>query len=683
MPPLRRFEEQEDDVVRYMTLLETADLVVEYRDLSDILSALALLLHRVLDINVVIFSLYDPVRHRMRAHMWHKGKFSDAPEFDPVNSPSVAAWTNQRPITLPDLTTDERFPEAGEFLRQRGVNSYCVLPLTAVERRMGALGIGSSRPNCFTDADLISLGRIAKLVGLAAENVITRAALQYEKERLDVLLEVSKDLLSNPDQEDVVPVIAEFVRRAVPQSFSTLALYDPETGAFGLHQLQRQLADAEAEPPVDLALCDFPYRENFLHGESRVCTEEEMRCGGLPFFERMLSWGVKSFCMVPLINRRGNLGALFLGSVDEHAITRRDLTYLAQVGTQIAIALDNAAAYREIQTLTDRLRTERVYLQHEISSTLNFEEIVGDSPALRRVLGHVQTVAPSDATVLILGETGTGKELVARAIHRMSSRREGSFIKLNCAAIPTGLLESELFGHEKGAFTGAVSQKVGRLELADQGTLFLDEVGEIPLELQPKLLRVLQDQEFERLGGTRTIRVNVRLVAATNRDLPKSVAKGDFRSDLFYRLHVFPVHMPPLRERTVDIPPLVRYFIQKFARRMNKEINEIPSDAMNALIAWHWPGNVRELENFMERSVILSEGPTLNVPLSEFLIRDESDMPHSSLIKVEREHILHVLRDTGGVIAGIHGAAARLGMKRTTLQSKMLRMGISRTDYEC
>jgi formate hydrogenlyase transcriptional activator len=291
--------------------------------------------------------------------------------------------------------------------------------------------------------------------------------------------------------------------------------------------------------------------------------------------------------------------------------------------------------------------------------------------------------AQSDATVLILGETGTGKELIARAIHRMSTRREGSFIKLNCAAIPTGLLESELFGHEKGAFTGAVSQKVGRLELADKGTLFLDEVGEIPLELQPKLLRVLQDQEFERLGGTRTIRVSVRLVAATNRDLPKSVAKGDFRSDLFYRLHVFPVRLPPLRERTVDIPPLVRYFIQKFARRMNKVIDEIPSDAMNALIAWHWPGNVRELENFMERSVILSEGPTLNVPLSELLIRDESDMPQSSLIKVEREHILHVLRDTGGVIAGIHGAAARLGMKRTTLQSKMLRMGICRTDYEC
>jgi formate hydrogenlyase transcriptional activator len=682
MPLLRRFEEEEDDVNRYATLLETADLVVEHRDLSPLLSSLASLLNRVLGIEVVIFSLSDPVRDRMRAHLWQQGKLSDAPELSPVNSPSLAAWINQRPISLPDLTRDDRFPEAVEILRQRGVNSYYVLPLTAAERRMGALGLGSSRPDSFTDADLILLGRIAKLEGLAAENVITRAALQYEKEQLDVLLDASKDLLSNPDEKDVLPAIAEFVRRAVRQSVSTLAFYDAGSRSFRLHPLQGQPADAE-EPPVGFPLCDFPYRESFLHGESRLCTAEEMRRSGLPFFEHILSLGVKSFCMVPLVNRKGILGALFLGSVDEHAIARRDLTYLAQVGTLIAIALDNAFAYQAVQALTDKLKTEKVYLQNEICSTLNFEEIVGDSPALRRVLGHVQTVAPSDATVLILGETGTGKELIARAIHRMSTRREGSFIKLNCAAIPTGLLESELFGHEKGAFTGAVSQKVGRLELADKGTLFLDEVGEIPLELQPKLLRVLQDQEFERLGGTRTIRVNIRLVAATNRDLPKSVAKGDFRSDLFYRLHVFPVRLPPLRERTVDIPPLVRYFIQKFARRMNKVIDEIPSAAMNALIAWHWPGNVRELENFMERSVILSEGTTLNVPLSEFLIHDESDIPQSALIKVEREHILHVLRDTGGVIAGIHGAAARLGMKRTTLQSKMLRMGICRTDYEC
>jgi formate hydrogenlyase transcriptional activator len=298
------------------------------------------------------------------------------------------------------------------------------------------------------------------------------------------------------------------------------------------------------------------------------------------------------------------------------------------------------------------------------------------------VLSQVNTVAPLDSTVLILGETGTGKELIARAIHRMSSRKDASFIKLNCAAIPTGLLESELFGHEKGAFTGAISSKIGRLELADKGTLFLDEVGDIPLELQPKLLRVLQDQEFERLGGVRTIRVSIRLIAATNRDLAKSVGAREFRSDLYYRLNVFPVHMPPLRERGKDIQLLVRYFVEKFARRMNKQIETIPAETMDALARWEWPGNVRELENFIERSVILSEGSILRVPLSELRAVYEGASHDLTLEGLEREHILRVLRETGGVIAGLRGAAVRLGMKRTTLQSRMLKMGISRKDYE-
>jgi formate hydrogenlyase transcriptional activator len=354
---------------------------------------------------------------------------------------------------------------------------------------------------------------------------------------------------------------------------------------------------------------------------------------------------------------------------------------LKQVAAQVAIALDNARAYREIAELTQKLKKEKLYLQDEIRSVLNFDEIVGESLALKHVLSQVNTVAPLDATVLILGETGTGKELIARAIHRMSARKDGSFIKLNCAAIPTGLLESELFGHEKGAFTGAVSAKVGRLEMADKGTLFLDEVGDIPLELQPKLLRVLQDQEFERLGGVRTIRVNVRLIAATNRDLAKSVAGREFRSDLYYRLHVFPVKMPPLRERAKDIELLVRYFVQKFSRQMNKQIETIPSETMDALACWEWPGNVRELENFIERSVILSEGTVLNVPLSELRPTFGAGQ-NTTLESLEREHILRVLRETGGVISGSHGAASRLGLKRTTLQSRMQKLGIARPDYE-
>jgi formate hydrogenlyase transcriptional activator len=348
----------------------------------------------------------------------------------------------------------------------------------------------------------------------------------------------------------------------------------------------------------------------------------------------------------------------------------------------MALVLNNARTCGEIEELRRKLASEKLCLEEDNSADLDFQEIVGRSAALKKALSQARTVAASDATVLILGETGTGKELVARAIHRMSLRRDRVFGKLNCAAIPTGLLESELFGHEKGAFTGAVTQRVGRLELADRGTLFLDEVGDISLELQPKLLRVLQDQEFERLGGTRTIKVNIRLIAATNRDLAQMVAEGQFRSDLYYRLNVFPIRMPLLSERKADIPSLIRHFVRKFALQMNKQIETIPSAAMNALVQWRWPGNVRELENLMERSVILSEGRILSVPLAE--ITETQDITNSvgTLESLERQYIIRVLRETNGVLAGPLGAATRLGMKRTTLQSRMLRMGISRDQYQ-
>jgi formate hydrogenlyase transcriptional activator len=357
------------------------------------------------------------------------------------------------------------------------------------------------------------------------------------------------------------------------------------------------------------------------------------------------------------------------------------LTLLNQVAAQLAIAVENARATCEIEQLRSRWERETSYLKGEVRTKLDFEEIIGESPALQRVLDQVAIVAASDATVLILGETGTGKGLIARAIHRTSKRKERSFVTLNCAAIPTGLLESELFGHEKGAFTGAISKKIGRLELADTGTLFLDEVGEIPLELQPKLLRVLQEQEFERLGGTRTTKVDMRLIAATNRDLAGSVAEREFRSDLFYRLNVFPIRVPPLRERREDIPVLVRHFVQKFARRMDRGIETIPSETMDALIKWHWPGNTRELENFIERSVILTEGTALRAPLAVLQANPNSGSAENSLEGAERELIIRVLRETDGLISGPRGAAHRLGVKRTTLQSKMQRLGISRNDY--
>lgn len=325
---------------------------------------------------------------------------------------------------------------------------------------------------------------------------------------------------------------------------------------------------------------------------------------------------------------------------------------------------------------------EKHYLEEEYITVNRFEDIIGESPGLRKILKQVETVAATDVTVLILGETGTGKDLIARAIHQLSSRREKSLVKLNCSAIPTGLLESELFGHEKGAFTGAISQKIGRLELAHQGTFFLDEIGDLPLELQPKLLRALQEKEFERLGGTRTIPVDARLVAATNRDLGKMVEDREFRSDLYYRLRVFPITIPPLRERREDIPALVNYFVTKHARSLNRKIETIPNEVMKPLVRWHWPGNIRELENFIERAVILSTGPVLRVPLAELELPEGSANTDDVTLETnQRDHILRVLRETKGVIAGPDGAAARLGLKRTTLNSKLKKLGIERKDY--
>ena len=399
--------------------------------------------------------------------------------------------------------------------------------------------------------------------------------------------------------------------------------------------------------------------------------------------KNLVAEGLKSLCCVPLMRPKGPLGVFVLGSTRKDAFQEEDLSLVSQVAAQLAVAIENHRAATEIEQLKQRLGEERKYLEGEARPAGPFAEIVGDSPALRQVLDQVLTVAASEATVMILGETGTGKELVAQAIHRMSRRKDNAFVKVNCAAIPTGLLESELFGHEKGAFTGAVNRKIGRLELAEGGTLFLDEIGEIPLEIQPKLLRVLQDREFERLGSTHTLKVNLRLLAATNRNLSESVVSHEFRSDLFYRLNVFPIRVPSLRERREDIPLLIRHFVRKFSQRMDRFIETIPKETMNALMQWDWPGNVRELENLMERSVILSEGHALRVPLSEMHLQATPPTQASdhTLDNAERLHIIRILRETGGVISGPEGAARRLGLKRTTLQSKMQRLKITRQDY--
>jgi len=495
-----------------------------------------------------------------------------------------------------------------------------------------------------------------------------------------MLSEVGSLLASNWDVPQVFPQISARIRRVLRQEFASFALHDTGTGLLVQQAIDFPLGKGYVSGS-QVTSGNTPAGRSMQERAAIIYSKEQLQSFDAEITKSLVAEGLQSLCCAPLMRPKGPLGVFVLGSTRKDAFQSEDLGVVSQVAAQLAIAIENHRAATEIEQLRQRLGEERKYLEGETKPTGLFAEIIGDSLSLRQVLDQATTVAPSDATVLILGETGTGKELIARAIHRMSRRKDSAFVKVNCAAIPTGLLESELFGHEKGAFTGAINRKIGRLEVADGGTVFLDEIGEIPLELQPKLLRVLQDQEFERLGSTRTLKVNLRVLAATNRNLEESIELHQFRTDLFYRLNVFPIRLPSLRERREDIPLLIRHFVRKFAKRMDRFIETVPKETMQSLMEWNWPGNVRELENLMERSVILSERTTLRVPLSEMRrLKDEVSQNHT-LDNAERSHIIRVLRETGGVISGAEGAARRLGLKRTTLQSKMQRLKITRADY--
>src|SRR6202046_3531835 len=664
-------------------LLKMVDLVVHHRNLPELFVAMAGQLSDVPEDEIINFSLYDPRRNVMRLHVLEGNDLARPPiEIPVVDSPSGIAWQTQQPQVVPDVNAETRFPSVLNLLRNKGIRSYCTLPLTTAGKRLGALGLGSPRVSAYREESLRSLRKVMELVALAVENALTREALQQETERLQAVLGVNAKLMINRDLQRVFPEISRFLRRVIGHDYASVAVYDKAAKALSLYPLDSPLTQGLLGMDRTFPVKETPAGQALVEGKTKAFSREDLLAMQSSFVSQMLEQGIQSLCCIPLVTHNGSLGTLNLASKEHSAFIGEDIDFLEQMAAQVAVALDNARAYREIAKLKDKLTKEKLYLEDEIRSERNFEEIVGESAALKRVLNEARTVAPNDATVLILGETGTGKELIARAIHRMSSRKNANFIKLNCAAIPAGLLESELFGHEKGAFTGAVSQKIGRLELADKGTLFLDEVGEIPLEMQPKLLRVLQDQEFERLGSTRTIRVNIRLIAATNRDLAQSLASRQFRSDLYYRLSVFPIRSPALQERKEDIPLLVRYFVQDFARRMKKQIETVPAETMNALVNWTWPGNVRELENIIERSVILSQGPILTVPLGELSLSPQGSFNDGTLESLRRESMVRVLRETGGVLSGPGGAAARLGLKRTTLQSRMQKLGISREEYE-
>jgi len=668
-------------------LLDVARATASCRDLQGLLHDLVEVLGRVVCFERVAVVLHDPVADIMRLHLIAGRHSPLATELQlPVaEAPAGIAWQTQRPLVIPDIDRESRFPRLLEILRDEGMRSHCALPLTSPLRRLGGIGFTSSVPDAFGPADVEFLQQLAGQIALAVDNALHHEAAQHaqhelsrERDRLQLLLEVNNALVSNLEPRALFAAIAACLRRVVSHDYTSLAVYSAERRVFDMWALEfagKGLIREHMTVPVE----GTPAGTAFMAGKAMRFTRGDLERMSADTVPLLLAEGVASMCCAPLAVHDRRLGTLSLGRLGGEPFTDQEEELVEAVGKQVAFSVENSLAFQEIATLKDKLAAEKVYLEEEIRTSYNFEEIVGQSAALRRVLHRVETVAPTDSTVLIQGETGTGKELIARAIHDLSRRRERTFVKVNCAAIPTGLLESELFGHERGAFTGAIAQRIGRFELANGGTLFLDEVGDLPPELQPKLLRVLQEQEFERLGGSRTLRVDVRLVAATNRDVEAAVASGDFRTDLYYRLNVFPIALPPLRERPEDIPDLVRACVQRFARRLNKRIERIPAETMAALCRYDWPGNVRELENAIERAVILTTGPVLQVPMSEFRRRDAAPQNGATLEATEREAIVRTLRETNGVLGGPRGAAARLGLKRTTLQSRMRKLGIRRS----
>src|SRR5262245_15522082 len=682
---------------QYQALLEISEAIAAHRNLKELFQDLAQRLPRIVPFDFINLVLHDPGLGVMRLHTVVAPETSTIKpglEIPIEQSPAGLVWKSQQAFTVDveDAATERRFPTLTPLLRDNGVESYCVVPLTTALRPLGAMGFGSLHRRVYREVEVNFMRHVARQVSVALDNVLhderARSAQQqltHEHDRVRLLLEVNNAVVSHLSLDHLFPAVSACLRKVIQHDGSALVLYDEATRRYRVHVLSFASNESFIEEGIADSDCRTPARMAMTSRSPTVLGDQDLK--GLakesPCAKYWVAEGIRAFCSAPLLFHDRVLGALDIGRRGDDTFNPEEIELLGEIAKQIAIAVENAQAYREISELKDRLAKENLYLEEEARTDHNFGEIIGDSGALRRILREVETVAPTDSTVLIRGETGTGKELIAHALHDLSPRRDRTFVKLNCAAIPTGLLESELFGHEKGAFTGAITQKIGRFELAHQGTLFLDEVGDIPAELQPKLLRALQEQEFERLGSTRTLRVDVRLVAATNRDLAQMVADGRFRSDLYYRLNVFPVVLPPLRERRDDIPRLARHFTQRFAQRMGRRIENIPATVMDALVRYPWPGNIREMQNIIERAVILSRGPELEISLSEFKQQTKIAsvvFPTSlaTLEEAEREHILRVLGETNWILGGPAGAALRLGMKRTTLQSKMRKLGIER-----
>jgi formate hydrogenlyase transcriptional activator len=664
---------------RYEALLRMANVMAFCSDCETAEEVLAKELRQVASFDYLHLVTFENATRVVSWEVLHvNGRTLDVSDRDGFLRDAPTDWVHesQEVLATSDWQQEHNFPKYGEFLRQLGIVSTCSIPLARGTRRLGVITLGSLHPGAYPEEEARFLRLVADQIALVLDAAVHFYSSERLQDRLKLLLDLTNQVVSNLELNELLHTISSSIRRVM--AFDAAAVMLPAADSKNLRVHALDYPDSKgifiegALVPIEGTMPGTAFQT----GKPVVINRLDPEIIPIEMYRKAKSEGLNSMCDLPLVGRKRLLGVLAVARREENTFDEDQINFLTQVGNQVAIAIENAMVYGEIAELKDKLAQEKLYLEEEIRGEMDFEGIVGQSSGLRHVLNLVETVAPSDSTVLLLGETGTGKELIARAIHDRSRRKDRTLVKLNCAAIPTGLLESELFGHERGAFTGAISQKIGRLELADQGTLFLDEVGDIPTEIQPKLLRALQEREFERLGSTRTKRVDVRLVAATNRNLERMIENREFRSDLYYRLNVFPIRIPPLRERPEDIPLLVRYFTQKYARRMEKQIESIPAIAMKRLSDWRWPGNIRELENLIERSVILTHGSALQVPIGELTNHTTPPSLSKASDTIERERILRTLKETKGRVAGADGAAARMGIKRTTLISRMKKLGI-------
>lgn len=674
---------------RYRTLLELTAAIDKETNVQVVLKSLHKLLSAVIHFDSTAILLLTRDTRSLRLVAFERGPAG--PNVD-LGSESLCAGTaagraveEQRTIYVPDIRREmSHFLDTTSQAGNSELLSAYMVPISTPRRKLGALCFGRREEGEVGAGEIALMEAVASHIGTALESAMASDAagsyqrqLLAERDRWKLLLDINNHVTAFLDVRALFRAACSSLRAYFNNDFAAIWLIDKD---------QNRLQGVALDFPTshgfldDMTLPELTPEDihRMRTRQPELWTRAEIQLLPAPVRDAFLAEGTESIVITALRAANRPLGVITLGSKRPDHFRPDDLDLMGQITTQISLALDNALAYERLNASRDQIEEERLYLESEIRAEYNFEDIVGKSAALRKVLQQIEIVAPTDSTVLLHGETGTGKELIARAIHSHSTRQSRTFVRLNCAAIPAGLVESELFGHEKGAFTGALMQKKGRFEIADQGTLFLDEIGDISLELQPKLLRALQEREFERLGSARTIRVDVRLIAATHRDLPLMMRNNQFREDLFYRLNVFPVEIPPLRDRREDIPLLVNFFVSRLSRKMQKRIESIPKEAMEALTNAPWPGNIRELENFIERAVILTQGSELRVPLKELKRSSVVSTSASTFQEAERQAIMEALKAAQGKISGPGGAAERLGLKRTTLQNKMRKLGIAR-----